>query len=280
MKRFVLPILLILLLVLTLALPVSARDSLPLVVDQADVLTPEEQASLESMAQSIRREYEMDAVILTVDSLNGQPAQSFADHYYDSHGYGSGEDASGMLFLLSMEEQEWYISTCGNATYALTDYAIQALAEDSFRYLERNGYFGVFYGFYLCIPDYMDAYESGRLVDGYADYSGSYDSGTREETIYYEAESKPNVVLALLLGAIAASVTVWFMRSSMNTKHQQYNASDYLKSGTFHLRSRQDMFLYSNIRKVRRQQNTSSGGGSSVHRSSGGRRHGGGGGRF
>lgn len=283
MKQRLVAILLCLILLLGLALPVTAASDMPMVVDSAGLLTASEAESLENKAQALRSEYALDVVILTVDSMNGVDAQSYADTFYDQNGYGYGENGDGILFLLAMSEREWYISTCGDTIYAITDYCIQQLGITAVWYIEEGYYYDGFDAYLDALPPYLDAYDSGTPVDGYADYSGDYYHGSREEVVYYEEDSSPNIFLSLVIGIVAATVVILVMRSSMNTKKQQRSASGYLKAGSFHLRSHQDLFLYSNVSKVRRQQTSTSshrGGGSSVHRSSGGRRHGGGGGRF
>ena len=102
--------------------------------------------------------------------------------------------------------------------------------------------------------------------------------------MYSRQKRSPNILLSLVIGVVVAAVSVLIMRASMNTKRMQYSASDYMNPGSFHLRTQQDIFLYSNVTKVRRQENNNSsgggGGGSSVHTSSSGRSHGGGGGKF
>ena len=280
MKFKFISLLLVLFLLVSIA-PAAVASSLPMIVDQADILRTEDEIELEAQAQELRKTYQYDIVILTVDSLGGKSAQAYADDFYDAHGYGYDAEGSGILFLLAMNEREWYISTCGKAIYTFTDYGIQTLGEAAFSYLDNENYAPVFSAYLSFLPEYFHAYEDEDPIDGYADYSGDYYHGDREEIVYYEEDSGPSVLLSLFVGLVCASVTVLIMRGSMNTKRRQSNASTYLKSGSYHLKRSQDLFLYSNVSKVRRQQNnTSSGGGSSVHRSSGGRRHGGGGGRF
>jgi uncharacterized protein len=73
------------------------------------------------------------------------------------------------------------------------------------------------------------------------------------------------------------------MSAQMNTKLPQNSARNYLNQSSYQLHGHSDMFLYSNVTKVRRESSSSSGsggGGSSTHRSSSGRSHGGGGGKF
>lgn len=244
------------------------------VIDQAGLLSSSDVAVLEEEAVKMKDQYGLDLVYLTVESLNGKTARDYADDYYDQNGYG--ED--GVLFLLAMEEREWYISTCGIAIYALTDYALGEIESEVVPYLSDGRYYEAFYHFQVLLSEYMDAYEQGEPIDGYV-------PGYREDVVYYEPEREVkrevNLLLSLVIGVVVAAVAVLIMRSSMNTKRKQSSAGDYLKQGSYHLRRHQDLFLYSNVTKTRRQENNGTrGGGSSVHRSSGGRSHGGRGGRF
>lgn len=280
MKHRILCFVLCIVLLLSVTLAVSAEETLWRIVDNADLLDTAEESAHEEQSRLLREEYNMDVVILTVDSLEGKRPQEYADDYYDAKGYGCGEEKSGVLLLISMEERDWYISTCGNAIYALTDYGIQRLGE------ELLSGFGISYdaGFRMflnALPEYFEAYESGTPIDGYADYSEDYYHGDQEEVVYYEEEFTPSITLSAILGLVIAGITVLIMRFGMNTKRPQGSASQYMEKNSFCMRQQQDLFLYSNVTKTKRQENKpSSGGGSSVHRSSGGNRHGGGGGKF
>lgn len=279
MNRKLFCLLLSLLMLLSLSLTAAAEESLWRVVDNADLLDTAEESAHEETIRLLRERYDMDVVILTVNSLDGKRPQEYADDYYDENGYGCGEEKSGLLLLISMEERDWYITTCGDAIYALTDYGIQCLGE------ELLSGFGISYdaGFRMflnALPEYFEALENGTPIDGQADYSGDYYHGDQEEVVYYEEEFTPSVELSLLLGLVVAGISVLIMRLGMNTKRPRRSAAGYMVENSFQMRQQQDLFLYSNISKVRRQENKSSGGGSSVHRSSGGTRHGGGGGKF
>ena len=272
-------ILLSMLLLIFIPLTTFAASELPMVIDNADLLSGEEEAYLEDTAQQIRNQFEMDVVILTVDSLLGKSAQDYADDYYDDHGYGYGPGGSGCIFLMAMAEREWYISTCGDAIYALTDYGIQVVGETALSCLSGDNYAEVFTVYLSLLEEHFQAYRQGTPIDGNADYSGDYYHGDQETVVSYEEDSSPSIVLSLIIGFIVAGISVLIMRSSMNTKKRKHTATEYMKKDSFHLMRHNDIFLYSNVSKVRKQQNTGSGG-SSVHRSSGGRSHGGGGGKF
>lgn len=285
MKQKLFAMLLCLIFLLALPMQVSAfdSDSQPLVIDSADLIDSEDESALEEKAQSLRTTYEMDVVILTVDNLDGKSAQDYADDYYDYNGYGE----NGILFLLAMEEREWYISTCGDAIYAVTDYGVQQLGESALPYLSDGAYYDAFCVYLDTLPAYFDAYQNDSPLDGYADTSGDYYHGDREEVVSYQPvrHGRVSIAVSLVIGIVAATVVILILQYSMNTKRKQRSAGVYIKSGSYHLRTHQDLFLYSNVSKVRRQQDSNSGGGhhgggSSTHHSSSGRSHGGGGGRF
>ncbi len=251
MKRKWLSLLLSLCLLSLLVLTAGAVSQLPLVVDNAGLLTYQEVQSLEEKAQALRDTYEMDVVILTVNTLRGKPARDYADDYYDSNGYGCGEAYSGILFLLAMEEREWHISTLGDAIYAFSDHDIEQLENEILPYLSSGA-------FYSGFSAYLE--ELSRYFDGYSE------------------EGSVSLLLSLVVGCAVAGIAVFAMSLSMNTRRGKNSAGDYLKAGSYQLHTQRDYFLYSNISKVRRQQKSSSG--TSVHTSSSGRSHGGRGGKF
>lgn len=265
-----------LLLLLSLVIPAMGQ-TISFVADQAGLLLPEEIALLEEQASNLNDAYGIHPVIFIADSLNGNRAQDYADDYYDQSGYGD----DGILFLLSMEEREWYISTSGSVIYALTDYGIQQVGEGAVSYFADGLWYEGFHYFLDALPEYLDALESGAPIDGYADYSGDYYHGDQEEVVYYEEEFTPFFLLSLFCGIVVAAVVVLIMRLCMNTRRPQRSAGAYQKEGSWQLTQHSDIFLYSNVTKTKKQDPPkSSGGGSSVHRSSGGRSHGGGGGKF
>lgn len=269
MHKKIMSLLLSVLMFCSLIIPVSA-GSIAFVADNAGLLAPEEIAVLEEKAAELELFYGIHAVVLTVDSLGGSRPQDYADEYYDNAGYG--ED--GVLFLLAMEEREWYISTCGSMFYALTDYGIEQIGTDVIPFLSEGLWYDGFCCFMDSLPVYLDAYASGSPIEGYADYSGDYYHGDQEEFT-------PNILLSLLCGIVVAGIVVFCMRRSMNTKRAQRSAGEYINEGSWSLTQHTDLFLYSNVTKTRKQDPPEpSGGGSSVHRSSSGRRHGGGGGKF
>lgn len=256
--------------------PVSAKTTAA-INDEAGLLLSDEIRSLEEIAAQLKDLYDIQAAVLTVNSLNGFHAQEFADNYYDNAGYID----DGVIFLLAMAEREWYISTSGTIIYALTDYGIQKIGEGAVSYFAEELWYDGFAYFLGSLPAFLDALENGSPIDGYADYSGDYYHGDQDEVLYYEEEFSPSFAVALLCGIAVSGIVVLIMRLCMSTNRPQRCASVYIKEGSWKLTQHRDVFLYSNVTKVRKQEPPqNNGGGSSTHRSSSGSRHGGGGGKF
>lgn len=269
---------------------VFAENDLPHIVDNAGLLTDQQISELEDLADQISHATDMDIVILTVDSLGSKSSEEFADDYYDDNHYGIGSDNSGILLLLSMEDRDWAISTCGDAIYAVTDYGIEQIFSAIAPYLSKDQYYSAFLEFLDQVLDYYDAYLRGEPIDGYvSEYTGpgSFEIGT-QETVVHAPEKTESFGhkfircfgIALVIGLIVSGINLLFQRSAMNTLRKQSGAQDYIVPGSFQPKNFRDIFLYSQQSRTRIESNSSSGGGSSVHHSSSGSSHGGGHGKF
>ncbi len=229
----------------------ASQPEPPLIVDQGGLLSPREEKALEELALEIREESQMDVVIVTVDTLGGKSARDYADDYYDDNGYGVGSRYSGVLLLIDIGSRQWYISTCGDAIQAISDWDRETLFDAMADSLSEGEYYRAF-------DRYLDALKEHLRQD-----SGG--SGVKA------------LLISVLVGLVAGGIGLLILRSGMNTRIKQSGAGDYLKQDSYQLRVHRDMFLYSRVTKRPRPKENS---GSSVHRSSSGRSHGGGGGRF
>ncbi len=284
--------LLFLLIALTigLAVPVSARD--PRIVDNADLFTGEELSTLASRAALLSDTYQIDTVILTVDALDDQDIESYADDYYDHHDYGYGDENSGVLFVLAMETREWAISTTGDGIYALTDYGIESVFSEMAGDLSQGRYYDAFLTYLEELETYYQAFASGSPIDGVTtpyDGPGTYEPGTAEDIVHYEKPMTAGYILSrlaisLVVGSAIGGIVLLIMRRGMRTARAQSGADPYMDASSFRMLNQQNILLGSHVSRSERVQNDSGGGGggggSSVHTSSSGTSHGGGHGTF
>ena len=253
MKRIISSLIIMIVLLPSLLLSTFAAGNIPRIVDNAGLLSMEEVRLLENAAESCTVECSLDVAVLTIDSLNGKSIQQYADDYYENTGYGIGPDWSGALLVVSMGERELYISTCGSAIDCLSDQELDAIIDEVANELSYGNYYKAFHIYYQLISNCSETFHQNSSEDGHI-----------------------NWLLSAFIGIVVAGITILIMRACMNTKRKQHSAGDYLKSDSYHLHTRQDIFLYSNVSKVKKQQNNTS----STHTSSSGRSHGGRGGRF
>lgn len=256
MKSKIISLFLVVSLLFSFPVLADALDPLARFVDNADLVADSENAdALEKRMTNILYTYDMDVVIVTVHSLNGKSATAFADDYYDTTGYGIDGKHSGLLFLVAIDEREWAVSTCGNAIRAVTDQEIDSI------FISISGN--------LSASNYYDAFDVflDRIEAEYKAYT--------EENTLDSGDIFVRFVIALVIGAIIAGITLLIMRSCMNTAKQQSGAASYMVSSSYDLYRCQDIFLYSKTSKTPKAQNNSS-----THRSSSGRSHGGSSGRF
>lgn len=259
MKRF----LLLMLFLSALSFNVLASE-MPLVVDEADLLTETEELTLLYELEAIRETEDMDVVVVTVDSVGYATAEEFADDFYDNNGY----SVDGILLLVSMEYRDWYISTSGFGITAFTDAGLEYIADEVLYYLSDGDYYNAF----MVFADY-----SSRFISQ-AKTGEPYDIDNMPQEpfdVFFTA------VFSFGIAFIIALISTAVMKGQLNSVRTQTSADDYVKSGSLNIKNSNEIFLYRNVtRTVKETNNSSSGGGSSTHRSSSGRMHGGRGGKF
>lgn len=245
---------------------VSAEEVLPRVVDWADLLSDSEEARLMEKLDEISERQQLDVVVVTVESLEGATAESYADDFFDYNGYGYGDEYDGVLLLVSIGEREWHISTCGYGITAFTDYGLERMEDMFLPYLSDDDYVRAFEVFAELCDDYITKAKAGEPYD------------------VYNAPKEPfplvtTLFIAFIIAFIISVIVTAIMKSGLNSVKSQDAADSYVKRDSLCITQAGDLFLYKNVERHRRQ-SSSSHGGSSTHRSSSGRSHGGRGGRF
>ena len=252
MKKTIIITLCLLMTLLALHTSVFATNDTK-VVDNADILTESQVANLEKEARSLVAEYSMDVVILTVLGTNGEDIMDLADDYFDYNGYGIGSKDSGVILVLDMSGREWWLSTCGDTIDALTDYGQEKLMDEVIPYFSDGNYYDGFRTYLAQLDVYFEAYESGTPID----------RGTNYFLI---------IAVALIVGALVGWITILVMKSGMKTVKANNAANYYARPGRMKVTTSRDIFLYSNVTRVKKESSSSGGGGGSSSRGSGGGR--------
>ncbi len=236
----------------------------PLVVDDANLLSEAEETLLTARLSSIGDMNEVEIGVVTVDSLDGKSAQAFADDYYDYNGFGYGDNDDGLLVLYKdgmSGDRELYITTHGTAISVFTDRRIDLILDEMIPPIIDGDYYGAFTTF---------AGECEYYLENPSAVTNS-ENIVKEKFVFW-------LLGSVVFGFAVAFIIMLGVASSLKTVKRQPNAAAYVDN--LKLSERSDTFLYKNVRKRPIPRSSSSGGGSSTHRSSSGRSHGGGGRRF
>ncbi len=206
------------------------------VVDDAGILSADEEARLSAKLESVSAEYGYDIAVVTVKSLQGKTVRRYAEDYYDNHGYGVGDTKDGVLLLVCTSSREYHILTNGRAYDIFSEMDLNSLEDAFLGDLSQGNY-----------------YES---FDAYADKCGYI--------IKYDKRLSPVwIVISLVVGAAVAGIAVWSMSSKHKSVRPQRAATSYVRRDSFELDHSRDIFLYSHItRRIKPQQNSGGRGGS------------------
>lgn len=266
------------LLLLFCFLPLSAKASSSRVYDNAELFSPEEIEALSETIEELQDKTQMDYAIVTTEDTNGKSTRTYADDFYESEGFGVGEDHSGMLYLIDLDNQEIYISTEGQMLRYLTDERIESLLDDAFTHAAEEDYalsaLSVLYG--------TEEYLSLGIPDGQYNYSS--ETGERDP---FRRSRLPLALLIGCIGGLIASLSTFFaIKSRYHLTHETYHYPLHEKS-TLTLTRSEDRLLHQTLTHRKIPKNPPSSGSSSshhsrttTHRSSSGRTHGGGGRRL
>lgn len=235
------------------------------VIDMGELLSESEEAALIEKLDEISLRQKMDVVVATTDTLDGYSVTEYADLLYDSCNFGYGSDKDGLMLLISMEDRDWYISTCGYGITAFTDTGIEYIGEQIKSDLSDGNYASAFDSYAELCDDFITQARTDK----------PYDNGN--------LPSKPLsliwIPIAIVIGFVLAKIIVGSMKSKLKTVREQAAANSYVRSNSMNITDNRDMFLYNTITRTARPKNDSSSG-SSTHTSSSGTTHGGGGGKF
>ncbi len=245
-------------------------------VDQADLLSPEDEAALQEKLDTISEALQFDVVIVTAKHIGSRSPMEFADDYFDYNGFGYGPDYDGVCLLISMAERDWWISTCGFGETALSDdYFLPTISPSDFTYYLKKGEYARSFNYLAdVVNDFVIEAKNGEPFS--------------RDHRYQDWKNKAiGVSVSLVLGLIVAAIVTYYKKESyVSAVHESADAGSYMV-GNLKLSEKTDRFIGSYVNRTRRVHETESSSSSGrsytssgSHTSSSGRSHGGGGGKF
>ncbi len=258
MTKKIITVLAVMLLCLSMFVSASAftrvERTLPLVVDEADLLFEDEETALLAKCEEFTTKHEMEIAVVTLNSLQGMTAEAYADDFYDYNGYGYGENDDGILVLYvdgAEGKRDLHITTHGKGESEFPDTVREEM--------------------YVIMKDLIIA----------EDYNGAFDAFVQKAEEAMKPYVSPMVLFVCVLFGVVGGLIVTAHMTSKNYTVYQRDASRYERSGSLELMNHRDRLVNTNIQRIPKATSNNNGGlRSSTHRSSSGRSHGGTGGRF
>lgn len=227
----------------------------PRLVDEADLLTDDEETALLTKLDEISERQQFDVAVVTVNSLGGKTIEEFTNDYFDYNGYGYGENADGAMLLISMEERKWCVSTYGYGETAITpaghDYIMDQFKPD----LNDGKYSGAFTTFAELCDEFVTQAKKGEPYD-----VGNLPKGTVSPIM---------IVIDLVIGLVIGFAIASVRKSKLKSVRNKVEALDYTVPGSMMLTDSRDIFLNKTVTtRTIHHESSSSGGGSSSNYSS------------
>ena len=98
---------------LLLLIPIVSAVDFPVlndfVTDQADIISPEYEQQITSLAKQIEQETTVEIAVVTVQSLEGLSKEDYSMQLFEKYGLGKEDVDNGLLVLVSMDEREYRV---------------------------------------------------------------------------------------------------------------------------------------------------------------------------
>lgn len=257
MKKRFLTLFLALLAALTLTVPAWAEQQPgdAFVYDMADLLSDEDEAYLEDLANQISWRYDCAIYIVTVDDYTDygdSPHNAAAAIYngeYDDKPLGIGENREGILLMLSMwgRDYDLFVRDGGTAQYAVGDYARDKMTEV-----------------------FLDNFADDDWLGGFEDYLNACaeDLALAEMGTPVQKPLTSSLLPGLAIGIGVALVICMSLKGMMKSVRRSARADIYVTEEGLDLTEQSDVYTHTTETRVKIERDNDShdsgGGGSST----------------
>ena len=256
MKRRILGLLFSICLVFSLTIPVSA-DSSVYVLDQAGILSMEEQTDLTEQARTVSEAYACGVHIAIVPDymVYGSSVEAAAEQIYHQYSMGYGPNQDGMVLLLSMADRDYDLCAYGTGNTAFTDYGKEQLAQT-----------------------FLDDFGDDDWYAGFTDYistSGEYLQMAADGTPF-DVDTDPNndmgpltkFIIVIGVPALIAGLICLFLKRGMRSVYKAASAQEYTTPDSLKLTVNTDRYTRTTTTRTKiERESSSSSGGTSVNSS-------------
>lgn len=270
MKKRVFSLLMALLIIMSLSVTAFADGGYEgsYVIDKAGILTEEQANSLEAMAAESSESSGCGIYLVIVDDYRQYTGESFdgdaAEKIYEDRSFGLGDDKSGIMLMMSMDDRHMYLLSHGLGSIALSDSENEDLRDDIKKYFKDDEWYQGF-----C--EYIKKAAGNVYLDSSRSSDHEYDSPIFRS---YKLKSRLlGIGVCLVIGLVAAFAVVMVLRAQLRSVAKETDAGRYADKGGLNLSRHYDRFTHRSRSRVYdppAKSNNSSSSGSSGGYSGGG----------
>lgn len=233
----------------TEAVGYTATGELATVIDNADVLSDEEEEDLRERVKKINDKYDVNYVILTGDDNEGLSPESYTLNFLKEYGYDS-DGQNAVVFYISFEPgNRCWRTTARNSIYKKFT---ESVINDIDDHIEPDMKNGDYYDACLTHISYVKKIVSGK---------------------YKEPVDRGPILIGIIVGVVVG-IIVGLMHLASCKKAMRVvapvDAHEYLVKDSFNLRDKKVYYLYTTVTKTAKPKSSSSSGGSSYSSGSSG----------
>ena len=221
------------------SLPVLAASNKPLVIDKANIISSNTEASLIKEAKEIQKKYKIDVVIATIPSNDGVSIEYYAETIYSQGGYGQGSLKDGIMLLISMEDRDYILFKNGRVSDNLPKNYENFILDPTESKLKNNDFEGAFYTFQTKVEEVY----SKEKADG-----------------SFSKEPKGHVpyLIGILGSFFIAFIIVQTGAATLKSVRFSGNADRYVKTNSVVISQGFEQFLHRNVTKRSKPKSNSS----------------------
>ena len=242
MKKRIIIIALTLILAAMLAFPSFADDSIPRYYEEYDLLSDDEEASINAKLEEMSDRLDADVVIWVTSFFGNLDEESFIDacrkHISNNFGYKSN---GYVIMMIDIEEEENYLYI-----YPEGKVASKAFSDED---LDGLG------------DDVISLMESDKCFEAMNKYADSCDEAiTESQKVKYFSVTR--LIIAAVIGLIIGASVTGSNKAKLKTVRSKTEANYYVREGSMTVNDSRDIYLYSKVTRTEKPRNDGSSGSS------------------
>ena len=242
MKKRIIIIALTLILAAMLAFPSFADDSIPRYYEEYDLLSDDEEASINAKLEEMSDRLDADVVIWVTIFFGNLDEESFIDacrkHISNNFGYKSN---GYVIMMIDLEAKETYFYI-----YSEGKVASKAFSDEFFDDLG---------------DDVISLMESDKCFEAMNKYADSCDEAiTESQKVKYFSVTR--LIIAAVIGLIIGASVTGSNKAKLKTVRSKTEANYYVREGSMTVNDSRDIYLYSKVTRTEKPRNDGSSGSS------------------